>query len=161
MKKTIKEAMKHINLLDQQINTLLNEERMNSYVEYATEKDKEISDYNFENTTNEILNFQDHVLKIRKAINKANQETLIGVDNLTISDGLIKLAQLNNNAQRLEQLASYKQKSRIDTYSDTTQYSERLYDVKKVRKLHLECVEEIHKLQTAIDKANILTEIEI
>lgn len=160
MKKTIKEAMKRISFLEQQIASILSDEHKNNYVEYSSEDDKEITDYDFHAVTKELDDIHNEVLLIRKAINKANQEVLVGIDNLTISDALVRVAQLNKSASRLEMLGSHKQKSRESTYTDTVEYLERLYDVKEAQKMHLECIESIHELQTAIDKANILTEIE-
>lgn len=161
MKITIKEAMKKISFLEQRINNLLQDERQNSYVEYINEADKELPSYNMEEVSQELESLQEEILKLRKAINKANQETLIGIENLTISDALIKLAQLNKNAQRFEELASYKQKARRASLGENLEWIERIYDVKEAQSQHLQILEKIYALQTALDKANILTEVEL
>ena len=160
MKRTIKEAMKRINFLEQQIQNILQDEENNSYVIYYDNEEPEQTDYNITEVNKEIESLQFEVVTLRKAINLANQEVLIGIKDYTISDALIRIAQLTNNSHRLKSLASYKQKSRQTTYSNLTEYTLRLYDVKDVQKQYLACIEEIHALQTAIDKANILTEIE-
>lgn len=161
MKITIKEAMKKISFLEQRINNLLQEERQNSYVEYINEADKELPSYNMEEVSQELESLQEEILKLRKAINEANQKTLIGIENLTISDALIKLAQLNKNAQRFEELASYKQKARRASLGENLEWIERIYDVKEAQAKHLQILEKIYALQTALDKANILTEVEL
>ena len=161
MKKSIKELMKYVNVLQQQIETLLQDEINNNYITYADENDKELSDYDFDYTNDEIEKLNIEILKIRSAINKANNEIKIGILDYSISDGLIRIAQLNRQAERLNDLGSNKQKSRGSTFSGNYEYTEYVYDVKEAQKLHLEVLDEIHKLQTAVDKANILNEIEI
>lgn len=161
MKKTIKEAMKHINYLQQQITGIFQDENNNNYVRYSSEDDKEVTDYDFHQVNNQIEKLNKEILKIRSAVNKANQIVKVGVSDYTISDALIRIAQLTTLSDRYEQLARAKQKSRENTYSGVVEYMEHLYDVKEAKKLHLETVEMIHELQTAVDKANILTEIEI
>lgn len=161
MKITIKEAMKKISFLEQKINNLLQDERQNSYVEYINEADKEFSSYNIKEVSEELEKLQEEILLLRKAINKANQEILLENSKLTISDALIKVAQLNKNAQRFEELASYKQKARRATLGENLEWIERLYDVKEAQAQHLRTLEKIYALQTALDKANILTEIEL
>lgn len=161
MKRSIKEAIKHISFLEQQILSILQDERQNSYVEYQNEVDREPSNYDMNEVSNKIEVLQSEVLKVRKAINLANQETLVGIDDLSISDALIRVAQLTKNANRFQELANFKQKMRRTSYGDTVEYIERLYDVKLAQEKHLECLQQIYALQTAIDKANILTEIDI
>ncbi|HZJ86828.1 MAG TPA: hypothetical protein VFC75_01260, partial [Erysipelothrix sp.] len=121
----------------------------------------EMPDYDFKKTNNEIEKLNLEVLSIRSAINKANQGTKIGIKDYSISDALIRIAQLSSQSDRLEMLGSYRQKSRQTTYNGVVEYTEYVYDVKQAQDLHFETVNEIHKLQTAVDKANILTEIEI
>lgn len=161
MKKTIKEAMKHVNFLQQQITALLQAENNDNYIRYTSEVDKEVSDYNFHEVNQAIEALNQEILSIRSAINKANQVTKVGIEDYTISDALIRIAQLNAQAERYRNLSTYKQKTRESTYSGNIEYTEFLFDVKEAQKLHLETVEAIHELQTAVDKANILTEITI
>ncbi|NLY62581.1 MAG: hypothetical protein GX074_01810 [Erysipelothrix sp.] len=161
MKKTIKESMKHISLLQQQINSITQEENNNNFINYANSKDKDETDFDFEAVNQEIEALNAEILKIRSAINKANQTTMVGVNDYSISDALIRIAQLSANSERFKILASNKQKDRNSTFSGSIEYTEYLYDVKVAKELYLTTVEKIHQLQTAVDKANILTEIEI
>lgn len=161
MKKTIKESMKHISLLQQQINSITQEENNNNFINYANSKDKDETDFDFEAVNQEIEALNAEILKIRSAINKANQTTMVGVNDYSISDALIRIAQLTANSERFKILASNKQKDRNSTFSGSIEYTEYLYDVKVAKELYLTTVEKIHQLQTAVDKANILTEIEI
>lgn len=160
MKRTIKEAMKRINFLEQQIQNVLQDESNNNYLVYFDQEKPENTDYDFTEVTQSIDQLQSEVLQLRKAINQANQEVLVGIEKYTISDALIRIAQLTNKANRLKGLASYKQLERSMSYTNNTEYTLRLYDVKEAQRLHLDCIEQIHALQTAIDKANILTEID-
>lgn len=156
---TIKEAMKKINLLQQQLLSLHQYEDLNNSISYLSEDDKETSDYNFNEVSQQMDELQNKILYLRRAINKANQNTMIGIHDYSISDALVRIAQLNQKAERLQALSIAKQKERIVSYTGETETIERLYDVKHVTQLHLETVEHIYQLQTAIDKANILTEI--
>ena len=161
MKKSIKELMKYANFLQEQIDALTQAETINNYVVYSDKSDIEVSDYSFEETNQKINVFNQEILAIRSAINKANQEIKIGIEDYTISDGLVRIAQLSHESNRLNMLASNKQKTRASNYSGTVEFTEYLYDVKEAQKLYLDTIEKIHALQTAIDKANILTEIEV
>lgn len=158
---TIKEAMKKINFLQQQLSGLLNDEQLNNYTMYIDVKDKEETDYDFDAITREMDDLQNQILLIRRAVNKANQETLVGIQDYTISDSLVKIGLLNEKANRLRDLSTYKQRERSTTYNGVIETTERLYDVKIAHQQYMDTVEEIHSLQTAIDKANILTEINI
>lgn len=158
---TIKEAMKKINFLQQQLSGLLNDEQLNNYTMYIDVKDKEETDYDFDAITREMDDLQNQILLIRRAVNKANQETLVGIQDYTISDSLVKIGLLNEKANRLRDLSTYKQRERSTTYNGVIEITERLYDVKIAHQQYMDTVEEIHSLQTAIDKANILTEINI
>lgn len=158
---TIKEAMKRIDFLERQIDGMLQFEVMNNYIVYADDEEYEVSDYNFPEVTIKIEQFQAEVLKLRKAINQANQKTLINIGDYTISDALVRMAQLNKNAERYLGLSQQKQKQREVTYNGQVEFTERLYDVNEAYNLYLATIEEIHELQTAIDKANILSEISI
>lgn len=161
MKKTIKEAMKHVNFLQEQINALILDESNNNYIKYTEDKYKEESDYSFEETNAKIEALNQEILLIKNAINKANQVVKVGIEDYSISDALVRIAQLTAASGRFSGLASYKQKTRETTYNGVIETTEYLYDVKKAQKCHLETVAKIHELQTAVDKANILTEIEI
>lgn len=158
---TIKEAMKKINFLQQQISGLLNDEQLNNYTMYINPKDKEVTDYSFADISQKLDALQNEVLLLRRIVNKANQETLVGIEDYSISDALVKIGLLNQKANRLRDLGSEKQRQRSTTYNGVIETTERLYDVKVAHQQYLDTVEEIHKLQTAIDKANILTEITI
>lgn len=156
---TIKEAMKKINLLQQQIDNLVYEESQNNFSVYVDPTDKDESDYNLSHTTQAIEVLQEEILFLRRKINAANIKTSIGIEDYSISDALVKIAQLSSNANRYLTLSQQKQRTRNVTYNGVIEVTEMLFDVKEAYEKYLEVSEKIHALQTAIDKANILTEI--
>ncbi len=156
---TIKEAMKKINLLQQQIDNLVYEESQNNFSVYVDPTDKDESDYNLNHTTKAIEVLQEEILFLRRKINAANIKTSIGIEDYSISDALVKIAQLSSNANRYLTLSQQKQRTRNVTYNGVIEVTEMLFDVKEAYEKYLEVSEKIHALQTAIDKANILTEI--
>lgn len=161
MKLSIKEAMKFISRLEDELNDVLSYEKRESYIVYLEREQKEETDYNFLEVSEELTDLRNKIRSVKNKINIANFNTTIEYDNLTIAEALILLAQLNSNYSRLSRLSSNKQITRRTTYDASIEYTEMLYDVNKVRKLAQEELEKIHLLQTAIDKANILTTIEV
>ena len=161
MKLSIKEAMKMIARFENDIQELLDIERRESFIIYLANEEVTKTDYIFDKANSNLDLYQEQIRQIKNAINKANLTTKTDYKDLVISEALILLAQKNNNQIRLNELASYKQVTRKTSYEGIIEYNERLYDINKVRELLKQNTEDIHKLQTAIDKANILTEIEI
>ncbi|VEU79889.1 hypothetical protein [Haploplasma axanthum] len=161
MKLSIKEAMKMIARFENDIQELLDIERRESFIIYLANEEVTKTDYIFDKANSNLDLYQEQIRQIKNAINKANLTTKTDYKDLVISEALILLAQKNNNQIRLNELASYKQVTRKTSYEGIIEYNERLYDINIVRELLKQNTEDIHKLQTAIDKANILTEIEI
>ena len=161
MKLSIKEAMKMIARFENDIQELLDIERRESFIIYLANEEVTKTDYIFDKANSNLDLYQEQIRHIKNAINKANLTTKTDYKDLVISEALVLLAQKNNNQVRLNELASYKQVTRRTSYEGIIEYNERLYDINKVRELLKQNTEDIHKLQTAIDKANILTEIEI
>ena len=80
---------------------------------------------------------------------------------VSICEGLILLAQYRKEYDRLSRLATRDQVTRRITPNGVLEYTECLYDVKEAAKAQKELNARIGKLQVAIDRANLVTEIDI
>lgn len=81
--------------------------------------------------------------------------------DVTIGEALVLLAQMQKEIQQLDYLADKEQLTRRITYNGVVEYTECNYDVEKV-KADLQALRtKVGKLQVAIDRANLITEIDI
>ena len=78
------EAIKRVKMLNDDITYLLNEEDHYSVIDYREESEKIKSNYDYATTRRRVNEINNEILKIKKAINKANNETKIGVEDYTI-----------------------------------------------------------------------------
>lgn len=161
MKISIKEGIKRVSLIEEKINLLLDTENAEHYVVYQELETPDKGTYDFDSTQKVLNEYQDSIAKIKSAINYANATVKTDYEGLTIGEALVQLAQKNHNLNRLKRLSYGQQKSRKTTFNAVIEYTEKLYDIQKVKAMTISEKDKIHQLQSAIDKANILTEIEI
>lgn len=161
MKMTIKEGIKMVSLIEEKINLLLDTENSSNYVVYQESEIPNKGMYDFDKTQLELETYQLQIARIKCAIQFANATVKTDYKDLTIGEALVLLAQKTHNLNRLKKLSFGQQKSRKTTFNAVIEYTEKLYDIQKVKELSIYEKDEIHKLQSAIDKANILTEIEV
>lgn len=162
MKVTLAEAIKKVKRLNEEINLLITLESKTSEVSYRTQEQITPTSYDFWETRKVIKEKSEELIKIKHAINKANNETLIGIDDLTISDALIKSTLINKEINYHLDPMSMKEKlsSSID-YRDGIIYTELLYNPKECAQYVAEQKDLLYKIQIGIDRANMITEIEI
>ena len=118
--------------------------------------------YSYEDTRKELKRIHDDELRIRTALIKFNCTTkVIGYD-LTLTEALIRLAQLRKEVDSLEELAE-----RAEYFEDDDDYDEKkpntmkiCYDLKNAKADLRKCEKELSDLQVAIDKTNLTTPID-
>lgn len=163
MKMYLAEAIKRVRLLSDDIDILLCHESTYNSITYRDESEKIISDYNYDETRKKIAELSDEILKLKRAINKANNDTLIGVNDYTISDGLVKMALIKKEIDiHLEQMIrKEKLSSRVDMRNDGLVYTELLYDPDECKEYLKAQKVLLSEIQMGIDRANLTTTIEI
>lgn len=158
MQKTPTLLMKELNFLKKEAERLYNEEEERSYAPVNDKMaPKYDTGYSYENTRKELRRIHDEELRIRSTLVKFNCSTnVIGYD-FTISEALIKIAQLRNEIDSLGDLAE-----KSEFFEDDDDYDERkpstmktCYDVKKAKADLRKCEKELSDLQVAVDKTNL------
>lgn len=163
MKLCLAEAIKKVKMLNDDVSSLLSDEENQSSITYRDETEKITYDYNFDKTREQVAKINDEILTLKRAINKANNETEIGVNGYTISDGLIKIAMIRKElAFHLEPMARKdKLSSRVDMRNDGLIYTELLYNPDECREYIRVQKELLNQIQMGIDRANLTTMIEV
>ncbi len=155
------EAMKRIKELEEEKEKLVYVEENRCTVSYKEGEAKVVGTYNYERTREQIAEIESEIRRIRFAIAKANCEVKIDGFDITIAEGLVLLAQLRAEHQRLARLASRAQLTRRLTMNGILEFTECLYSVEKAEEEQKELGRTISKLQVSIDRANLTNEIEI
>ena len=161
MKVCIAEAMKLIKDLEEEKEILVYGENRRCTVSYKEGEEKVLPDYNYQTTRQRIAQLDGEIRRIKFIISKANCEILLDGFGITICEGLILLAQYRREYERLSRLATRDQVTRRITPNGVLEYTECLYDVKEAAKAQKDLNTLIGKLQVAIDRANLVSEIEV
>ena len=155
------EAMKEIKALEEEKSLILKNERMSNKISYKEGEDKVDTGYSYAETRKRVAELDERVRKIRSALALANCTVKLEGFDATIGEGLVLLAQLNGEYERLEDLASERQVYRRITANGVLEYTECLYDVRKAAEEQRALRRRISALQVAIDRANLLNLIEV
>ena len=161
MKVCIAEAMKLIKELEEEKQMLIYGENRRSTVSYKEGEQKVLPDYNYQATRERIAALDSEVRRIKFIISKANCEVLLDGFCISICEGLILLAQYRKEYDRLSRLATREQVTRRITPNGVLEYTECLYDVKAAAQAQKDLNTLIGKLQVAIDRANLVNEVEL
>ncbi len=125
--------------------------------------------FNFEEKMNEYNELASKEMKYKFILADVNSKTnLIGYkEDITISCALIKLASLSKQLSFYKSFQCRKQiekkliPAKFQGDMDRIEVNEKLYDIKKIDEIVLEISREVSRLQVAIDKTNLFTEVEI
>ena len=161
MKVSMKQAIKELSLIETEITKLLDFEEREKKVVYLKGEKPEESSYDLAKITKSIDLLQDKKRKIKLALAYANATVKTTYKEMTISELLVYLAQLNQKFLRLQRLANNTKKVRITTRDGQIEYTECRFEPTECDKTSVKVSEEIIQVQIAIDKANIDTIIEI
>ena len=163
MEKTPTLLMKELKFLKKEAERLYNAEEERSYAPVNEKMSfKYDTNYSYEDTRKELKKIHDEELRIRSALVKFNCTTkVIGYD-LTISEALIKIAQLRNEVDSLEELAE-----KSEYFEDDDDFDDKrpatmkvCYDIKKAKADLRKCEKELTDLQIAVDKTNLTVPID-
>lgn len=165
MKTTATELMKRLKYIEEEIANIHRNDEQESYVlvERTTEEGNVRyvpayeSTYDFLNNRRRIAELHKEEAKIKKVLNDFNQKTNVNGYTFNINEGLIRLGQLKSEVKTLTNLSKnglyvrdgYREGIRKATFN----LDEVKTELKKVQK-------ELSALQVAVDRANLLSEIE-
>ena len=161
MKVCIAEAMKLVKDLEEEKQMLIYGENRRCTVSYKEGEAKVLPDYDYKTTRERIAALDSEVRRIKFIISKANCEVQLDGFNASICEGLILLAQYRKEYDRLSRLATREQVTRRITPNGVLEYTECLYDVKVAAQAQKDLNTLIGKLQVAIDRANLVNEVEL
>ena len=157
MKMSLTAIMKKVKELDEQKRALIAEESENCRVSYVSEKDKVNTGYDYR-ATREALDKE--TLRLKSILAKVNAKLVVCDYPYTVSEALIRLAQLSAKRAQLESLPTVQSMRRV-TFNGVIEYTDTLCDTAEVKKDISALREEISRLQMAIDKTNLIYETEV
>ncbi len=162
MKMTHTEAMKEIKKLEDRRQTLLQNENETCTVTYTEHETPIDTKYDYAKFTSELDTIDSRIRQLKGALAKSNAITIVKGFDMSISESLVYLAQLNNHLSRFKRLADKQPLVRSSAvYRNATyEFTKTLYDVNVAKEQYQECFDLISKLQMAIDLTNLTTEID-
>ncbi len=155
------EAMKEIKALEEEKSHLLEQEDDRCTVSYKENEQKVDTGYCYEKIRGRIRELDARIRKIKSTLAYANCTVMLEGFDITIGEGLVLLAQLNAEYSRLCYMARYQQLTRRITPVGVIEYTECLFDTEAVGNEAKALKARISSLQVAIDRANLLSTVEI
>ena len=160
MKMSLTAIMKKVKELDEQKRALIAEENENRRFSYVSEKDKVNTGYDYRATREALDALDKETLRLKSILAKVNAKLVVCDYPYTISEALIRLAQLSAKRAQLEALPTVQSMRRV-TFNGVIEYTDTLCDTAEVKKDISALREEISRLQMAIDKTNLIYETEV
>lgn len=160
MQKTPSELMKELKFIKAEIRELHNQDELDSTerVRYYDSKPTHL-DYSYEDNRKAIQELREREMQIHNLLSIFNLTTKIPGFDLTVSEGLLRLAQLKEEGYTLDVLAGRRQIKQIDNYGDD-KYEVCGYDVAKAKSDLKALQRERSNLQIAIDRVNLTSSID-
>ena len=155
MKKSASELMKELKIIKKEIEELYYDDFTNGEFTVGMDSDYE-SSYDYAANRQREQELREEERKIKSVLNKFNNEQTVKGYSLTISEGLVILAQLKAQIDHLQRMASKKEFSQ--SYSSTTMLG---YKVKELNKTIKELTRQQNSLQIAIDHTNLTSSLEV
>lgn len=157
---TPNELMKEKKAIALELETLFEEDVNNSTILLtASLEEAEKVDYNFAARTKKVEELLAKERKIKQTLNLFNASTkIIGFD-MTISEGLVYIGQINNELSTLNRMSTKRSIYPAQSYNGVNMYYKLAYDTNEV-KGRIKKLEQLkNDLQAAIDTTNITTEV--
>ena len=165
MKLTPHAIMKLINRISEKKLQLIVQEREECVIESVAGQEPCQTTYDYSETRTKIKKYDDQVFRLRSALNYNNATDVITEIGMTASEALVRMALLSEEKERLSRMASNSQRRQIPASqlrdSSVAVYRISQYSVEQARKDLQTVTTSIVELQTALDKHNLLTEIEV
>lgn len=161
MKETSAGINKTIRKLNYEKDMLLIQEEQGSFYVYAEGEKKVIPEYNFDAVQQRIEDIDNEVMHLRHVLNVFNSSYVL-MDGMTIDQGVIKMAQLENRRRQLERMAKASPRLRIKAKRNKyTEYKCTNYDVAKARQKLNSVLADIERIQLLLDRVSNTVLIDI
>lgn len=162
IKMTPNELMKEKKAIALELSTLFEEDVQNSTILLnASLEEAEKIDYDFAVSTRRVEELQGREREIKQALNLFNATTKIKGFEMTISEGLVYIGQINTELDTLNRMASKRNIYPAQGYNGVSMYYKLAYDTNEV-KARIKNLEQLkNDLQAAIDTTNITEEISL
>ena len=158
--------MKKLKYIEQEISDIHRNDEKDAYVPIIENTDKDGHKtltpayeviYDFAGNRKRINELYEEELKIKRALNEHNQKTNVNGYDYSISEGLIRLAQLKQEIKTLTSVSREGMYIR-DGYRDSTKKA--TYNPTEVKEALRKAQHELSQLQVAIDRTNLMENIE-
>ena len=167
MQKCNTELMKELKAIQNEINETINNAECNNTVNYYEGEEQVERNFDYKEFVAKLDELRAKEGKVKALLAYSNATTkLVGMEDLTIGEGLVKLAQLNMKLKTLARFRTLKQVNKVIKHAtfegdkDRVYVTERLYDPKQVDEDIKSLQREISHLQVAIDRTNLTNLIE-
>lgn len=156
MKKCNTEIMKDIKKLEEVKETLIKEENENCVVTFLQKETPIDTGYKYDETNDKIEKIDKEILRLKSILANANVTTKVEGFDMSISEALVYLAQLNERLRRLSMLVNIQPlRRRTISYDSVPEFTKICFDRDKVLKDYEETRNLIPRLQMAIDRTNL------
>lgn len=167
MKKCNTELMKELKAVQADLAELIADASNKNTVSYYEGEEEVERDFDYKKFVDKMTDLREQERRIKTLLAYSNATTkLVGMEELTIGEGLLKLAQLNN---QLRTIAGYKTRKQVvknvkhatfEGDKDRVFVTEHLHDPAQVDTDIKALQREISQLQVAIDRTNLTNMIE-
>lgn len=158
MKVTSAQANKILSKLKDDLAYVLTKEIQSKVFNAAIGEDIEAvrPEYNYAETQTVIADLNAKIRKIKHTINVFNTTTVIPELDITIDEALVLIPQLSKKRNKLNEMKSRLPRTRVNGYRNANiiDYEITNYDISAVEKDYESVVEQLSKLQTALDLVN-------
>ena len=163
MKVSATELMKRLKYIEEEINDIHRNDEEKAYVavnERHSDRGVELvplyeSGYDFVGNRNRIKELHDEERKIKRILNRFNNDTNVAGYDFPVAEGLVRIAELKAEVRVLTNLSRNGEVS-YDAYARTDYPLKKAsFDVKVAREALKEAQRELSALQVAIDKTNL------
>lgn len=164
MKKSPTLLMKELKAIENEIAEIHNSDGRDSSVPVNTEYTPRYqSTYSYEENRKRVKELQQREAKIRASLNFFNNTTKVEGFDLTVSEALVKIAQLRSEIKALAPMVNHQEVFRI-AYSSRFETSGEIhktcYDIAKVKEDLKSLQQELATLQVAVDKINLISSVD-
>lgn len=163
MKKCNTELMKELKVIQEEI-VQLRQQEVNACTVTFTEREKNNLEcrYDYEQAQQKIHELQGKERTIKHLLAVSNATVIIEGFGMTISEGLVYLAQLSANKKALSRLASKEALVRESShYRSEIEFTKPCYDLTVVQKDVALLNKKIAQLQMALDRTNLTNLIDV
>lgn len=134
----------------------------------ALDEDPVIPEYDYVEVAGHIAEIDEKIVRIKHAINVNNvrNSILVGTEEMTIDEILVRMAQLNRRKNMLDVMRKQQPKTRINSgfyqnRKSAPEYQYINYDLELIKKEYERIDKQIAEMQISLDKYNQTFEFEV